>query len=325
MRHIAGATAPPTDDYDADIVILALDRAEETLAAIRSALDATGISRHVTILDQGSSAATLARLAAAVAGRADATLLAADRNYGVAGGRNRVTAFGHGRVIVGLDNDAEFASVTTAAGMVSALDTAPDLAAIGCRILRPDGGGDDLSSWGYPRALLLHAGDIFGSVTFVGAGHAIRRQAWDQAGGYDDALFFCWEEYDFCLRAIALGWRVQYRGDLAVCHKVSAERRVGWSGSRWFHFVRNRLYIGRKQAASPMRLAPRAAGYVLQGLRNGFLLTTLRAIQAARSMPVDRPYAPQAAATRAYLQRHDIVWRGSWPTRLRNDVFRALP
>jgi hypothetical protein len=34
-------------------------------------------------------------------------------------------------------------------------------------------------------------------VTFVGAGHAIQRVAWEQASGYDDSLFFCWEEYDF--------------------------------------------------------------------------------------------------------------------------------
>ena len=37
-RWIAGALGPVSDDYDADIIILALDRAEETLAAIHSAL-----------------------------------------------------------------------------------------------------------------------------------------------------------------------------------------------------------------------------------------------------------------------------------------------
>ncbi len=45
--------------------------------------------------------------------------------------------------------------------------------------------------------------------------------AWEQAGGYDAKLFFCWEEFDFCLRAIALGWRIRYRGDIVIRHKVS--------------------------------------------------------------------------------------------------------
>ena len=88
--------------------------------------------------------------------------------------------------------------------------------------------------------------ESFDAVTFVGAGHAIRRAAWDDAGGYDAQLFFCWEEFDFCLRAIARGWRIRYRGDIVIRHKVSGERRVAWSGDRWFYYVRNRLYIERK-------------------------------------------------------------------------------
>ena len=106
---VAGAPSAPCDDYDADIVILALDRADETIAAIRSALSQTGVSRHVFIVDQGSKPANLALSAAEVADRPDATLVALDRNYGVAGGRNRGSALGHGRIIFGLDNDAEFA------------------------------------------------------------------------------------------------------------------------------------------------------------------------------------------------------------------------
>src|SRR6185437_13757393 len=65
IRHVAGASAPPWAAYDADVVILALDRADETVAAIRSALSQTGVSRFVFIVDQGSATANLARLAAA--------------------------------------------------------------------------------------------------------------------------------------------------------------------------------------------------------------------------------------------------------------------
>ena len=151
-------------------MILSLDRAEETIAAIRSALAQTGVSRHVFIVDQGSQPENLARLAADVAGRQDATLLALDCNHGVAGGRNRGSSLGHGRVIFGLDNDAEFADATTLARAVAALDDDPTLAAIGCRILLYARDADDLSSWGYPTSLLPRAGGEFDAVTFVGAG-----------------------------------------------------------------------------------------------------------------------------------------------------------
>jgi GT2 family glycosyltransferase len=323
-RLIAGAAARPAAIYDADVLILSLDRAAETQAAIASALAQRGVSRHVLVLDQGSRPDVLAALADAVAGRDDVTLVAVAHNHGVAGGRNRAAALGHGRVIVGLDNDAVFATPDTLAGAVAALDAAPDLAAIGLRILVDDTGQDDLLSWGYPPGLLPRAADRFDAVTFVGAGHAIRRAAWAQAGGYDEALFFCWEEYDLCLRAIQAGWRIRYHGDLCIRHKVAPERRVDWTGVRWFCFVRNRLYIARKWGIGWPALTPRIAGYLLKGLRNGLLGQTLLALLAAIRMPPGRQLRLSPAAN-AYLARCDAAHRGSLFTRLGREVLSTLP
>ena len=281
IEPVAGAAGPPAGCYDVDVVILALDRAGDTAAAICSALAQTGVTRHVLVVDQGSRPENLAMLAGVVAGRSDASLVALDRNNGVAGGRNRGTALGHGRVIVGLDNDAEFATPDTLARLVAALDAEPDIAAIGCRIVTFATGTDDLSSWGYARRLLPRAAENFDAATFVGAGHAIRRTAWQACNGYDDVLHFCWEELDFCWRARVRGWRVRYRGDIVVRHKVSAEQRVAWSGPRWFYFVRNRLYVGRKYGVTWVRLLPRLGFYLLRALQDGALLQALRGAASA--------------------------------------------
>lgn len=323
-RLIAGVAAPDDRRYDVDILILALDRVEETLAAIGSARAQTGIDAHIFILDQGSRPKALQVLADAVRDQTNVTLLAVDENLGVAGGRNLISALGHGRVIVALDNDAEFASADTAHHMVSALDAEPRLAAIGCRIVRHDDGKDDLSSWGYPAGLLPYSANCFNSVTYVGAGHAIRRTAWEQAGGYDAKLFFCWEEFDFCLRAIALGWRIRYRGDIVICHKVSSDRRVHWTAGRWFYFVRNRLYIERKLDQRWLALTPRILGYLLKGTRNGLPLQTLRAILAAASM-APRPSSRLLPADAiSYIFRNDQLHRGSFLHRLRHEAFARI-
>ena len=216
-RHIAGA-AGPTGEVDADVIILSLERVEETLAAIASARAQRGVAKHVWVVDQGSAEASLARLAEALAGAADATLLRLDRNHGVAGGRNRATAFGRARVVFALDNDAEFATPDTLARAVAALDASPELAALACRILVFDTGEDDLSSWGYPLALLPDSAKSFDVATFVGAGHALKRADFEAAGGYDEALFFTWEEFDLARRLINLGRQIRYRGDIAVRH-----------------------------------------------------------------------------------------------------------
>jgi GT2 family glycosyltransferase len=330
---LAAAAIDPTPDagcpangcYDADVVILTLDRVADSEQAIKSALAQVGVSRFVVVVDQGSQPDNLARLAALVAGRDDATLVSLTHNLGVPGGRNHGAALGHGRVIVGLDNDAEFADSRTLARAVAALDEDPGLAAIGMRILVHSTGDDDRSSWGYPPGLLSRAGEAFDAVTFVGAGHAIRRTAWDAAGGYDDALFFCWEELDFCLRAIALGWRIRYRGDVVVRHKVSPERRITWSGARWFFFVRNRLYIGRKWGSGWAALTPRLLGYLFKGLCNGMFRQTLLAVPAAVRLSGGLPRRQLSARANAYVARNDAAHRGSWWTRLRGEVFTLLP
>ncbi len=317
-RQIAGPL-PPAEPVAADIIILSLDRAEDTIAAVDSALCQTGVSTHVYILDQGSATETLDRLAAYAGDRC--SLFVSDTNLGVAGGRNLLSRLGNGRVIVALDNDAEFAAPDTVARLVAALDAEPGLAAIGCRIVSHATGRDDLSSWGYPRALMQAAGECFDAVTFVGAGHAIRRTAWDDAGGYDPALFFCWEEFDFSLRAIARGWRIRYRGDIVIRHKVADEQRVTWSGRRWFYFVRNRLYLDRKYGRSAI---PRAIGYLIKGTLNGMPAGSLRAIGAAWRMPSGLYRQTLSDRALAYLRRNDRAHRGGWWRRVMREVCAAI-
>ena len=324
---IAGAL-PPGTAYDADIVILAMDRVDETLEAIASAESQEGISRHVLVFDQGSTPENLERLRASIDGRAGIGLLRAEQNWGVAGGRNRISAIGHGRVIVALDNDAEFENAYTVSRAVARLDAETDLAAIGFRIVIHASGADDLSSWGYASTLLQQSAATFETVTFVGAGHAISRRAWDACGGYDEKLFFCWEEFDFCLKAISQGWRMRYDGDLVVRHKVSPDRRFNWSGTRWFFYVRNRLYIGHKWQ-SWLSLSPRMAGYLFKGFRNGLWRQTLKAIPAAwklaRTGGSDGTSRGMSPAGAAYIACNDAAHRGSWRGRLKREVFAALP
>jgi GT2 family glycosyltransferase len=329
--HLAGARGPATP-VEVDVIILAMDRAEETVAAIASARAQQDVAKHVWIADQGSRPEALARLAEAVRGAPDATLVRLDRNHGVAGGRNRATALGTAPIVFALDNDAEFATPHTLAQAVAALGESPDIGAVAVRILVFATGEEDLSSWGFPLSLLPRAGESFDVSTFVGAGHALRRADFEAAGAYDEALFFTWEEFDLSLRLVNMGRRIRYRGDVAVRHKVSGEHRFAWSGTRWHHFVRNRLYIAMKHGASPAGLLPRFAAYQLRGLRNGVLAQGISAGPAALAMARRFRPAPgtehlygRTPALRDYLARTDAAHRGGVLHRLRREVLGALP
>jgi GT2 family glycosyltransferase len=314
---------PPLEPYDADIIILSYNRPTETADAIRSALAQRGLTFHVTVLDQGSDPEAVRSLTQGFAKSFNFSLYTLPENLGVAAGRNLATSLGHGQIIIALDNDAVFASEWVAANALRAFRYKPDLGALGFAILAADGVQPDASSWGYPARLLPRFKDRFDTTTFVGAGHAIRRVTWSVAGGYDPSFFFTWEEYDFCLRAIALGWRISYDGTLGVIHKVSPGARMGWDAARMTYFVRNRLLISRKWGASWLSLTPRMLGYLIKAQCNGCFIAALSGIRAARQTETPPP-RKMPPAMRHYLALNETRQRGSWLERLRAEVLGRI-
>ena len=314
----------PLGAYDADIIILAYGRENETKEAIASALAQRGGNFHVSVLDQGSPPQTRYNIATTFGKAARFAFYTTEQNTGVAGGRNLISAQGHGQIIIALDNDSVFEHPWVAARAVEAFQRRPELGALGFCILAQDRRQPDLTSWGYPKSLLGRYRGRFETTTFVGAGHAIRRLTWERIGGYDPRFFFTWEEYDFCLRAIALGWRIAYDGSLGVIHKVSPEARINWSEQRMTCFVRNRLLIGRKWKQSWLALTPRIVGYLIKAHRHGCQKAALEGVRAALRLDI-QPHHPMPHQLRRYIAEHETRHRGSWLNRLRTELFGRLP
>ncbi len=272
---------PPAGPYDADIIILTRNRLADTLEAVDSALAQQRVRFHISVLDQGSDKAVQIEFTNAFKNHRNFGYYIVAENLGVAGGRNFLSSLGHGKIIIGLDNDATLANAFIAAGAVEAFDQMPALGALGFKILSEDGIHLDEVSWGYPAGLKKHCHKRFDTTTFVGAGHAIRRTTWSAVGGYDADLFFTWEEYDFALRAIAAGWTIKCDGSLAVIHKVAREARVQWSWDRTQLFIRNRLILARKWNLSWAKLSPRIFVYLVKAARNRRLMPALSGLAAA--------------------------------------------
>jgi GT2 family glycosyltransferase len=320
--YLAAGTPPPAGDYDADIVILTMGRQQATLAAIASALRQQNLSTYIAVLDQGGDPAAQRRYIKLFQSCRHAGYYVAPHNLGVAGGRNFLSAIGHGRIIVALDNDAVFADTFVSSDALRLFAATPLLGAIAFRIADETGTALDDRSWGYPEALKPRAHEKFLTTTFVGAGHAIRRDAWEDAGGYDATLFFTWEEYDFALRAIYRGWHLEYRGELAVRHRLDPEARVRWQGGRTAIFVRNRIVIARKWGASWLGLTPRIGAYLVQSALNGALLAALSGVRAAWRMDDWQAHRKMPPAMRRYVEENETRHRGGWLQKLRPVFFR---
>jgi len=291
---------------DIDVIILSWNRTDETIAAIDSALRQEGVRLQLHIVDQGSKPAHIERVKAFVAGRPNVNLRLLGKNVGVPEGRNLASAMGTAPIIAGLDNDAEFASPFELARAVQRFASVPKLGAIGFRILNYFTGEDDLTSWAYPPALWSARGSTFSTTNFVGAGHAIRRSAFEAAGRYDGRLFFACEEFDLGLRMLNAGYEINYVPEIRVLHKISAQERIGWRKGRLYYTVRNNIYVYGKFSATPAKFLKYIGGQLMRAAQNGLLLECVRGIFAGLKMKAEwRPTAEERRACRL----SPAVWR----------------
>ena len=223
---------------------------------------------------------------------ANAELLLLSDNAGVPGGRDAGVKATISELVGFLDDDAELrGDVGRVAG---AFSRDPKLGAVAFRLIDEEGetarrhiprfGGRD------PQ----RSGEV---ALFLGGACAIRREAYDQVGGYFTELFYGHEELELSWRLVDAGWKIKYLADVEVFHpRTTIERHAdGWELTG-----RNRILIARRTLPWPV-----AAVHVLTWL----LLGAWR--------------APGGASRRAYLRgwckgwsitvdRRPISWRGIW-------------
>jgi GT2 family glycosyltransferase len=330
--ELGASSNESSSNPEVDIIILSMDRSDDTIAAIESALAQKRVSQKIWVVDQGSSSETIERLQRHVASKPSVHLEITGRNLGIPGGRNLATQLGRAPYVVALDNDAEFCSENEVALAIQRLESDPGLAAIGFRILNFFSRADDERSWGYPKSLKSRSDREFLTTRFIGAGHALRRTAFEAVGGYDANLFFYWEELDVSYRLINAGYRILYAPEVAIFHKVSPEHRVSWTGGRFYYRVRNRLYIEYKYGARIPYLIVRAAAYILTSLYNGVARQALRGVWDAIGMcrRYSRAHRGRTASrlstdAHRYIFDNDIRHRGGLWRRLRMELFAKLP
>lgn len=319
----------PGDPVRVDVIVLSWNRVDDTIAAIASADAQIGISKRIYIVDQGSDEYNLSRLRAFLDHVPCAELKELGSNAGVAGGRNIAVAMGKAPYVVALDNDAVFADPYTLARAVAHMDRNPHLCAIGFRITNYFTGENDPTAWDYPAP--CRPDQRFATTRFASVAHAIRRDAFEAVGGYDDRLFFCGEELDLSYRMLNTGKRIEYVPDVEIFHKVSPQHRVFWGRGHFFFTVRNNLYMSYKFGMGFPRLAVAAGAFILKGARNRIASDTFRAISAAvemcrsfRQSPEDKRLYRLTLETRRYIEVCE-PWRKDNLVKKALRQFQLLP
>ncbi len=316
---------------DIDIILLSWNRSKMTLETVHNLLEQEGINLKIWIVDQGSREEELQLLKESTKQYPNVHIAEMGKNTGVPGGRNIGTRLGNAEYTVSIDNDAIFESSDALKRVVEIFEQEPKIAVVSFRIKNFYTGQDDELSWVYPKKLKASRDKSFLTTRFVGCGHAIRRQVFEQAGGYDDDLFFFWEEVDFSYRVINLGYQLVYAPEISVLHKVAPEARVRWEEQRFYFLVRNAIYINLKYNQDFFKVLVIAFGYTVKGFYNFLPLQTLRGVidgiwmyKKLQLKPIGSSLELTESA-RNYLWEHEIRYRGNLLNRLKTEVFVGLP
>lgn len=284
------------------VVVPTHDTRDLTLRCVET-LEAEGTEGfEIVVVDDGSSDGTAEALAAA---HPHVRVLRNVPAVGFTRAANRGLAEARGDLLFLLNSDTEV-SPGTFASLLAAFARDPRLGAAGALLHYPDGspqwsgGGAPTLLWlfglasGLPPLLarlpfwrrVKPVGAPAGRVDWVtGAALALRRQAWEEVGGFDEEFRFYGQDLDLCLRLRKAGWNVELLPGIRVLHHHGAT-----IGSRshlellWTDLLR---WARKHQGAGFARKAAFA-------LRSGAALRRLGRTAAAPFVPADRREAWRA-------------------------------
>ena len=202
--------------------------------AVRAAIEsirANGAPSEIVVIENGGPPAEYGN---------DVRVHRTERNLGVPGGRHVGVCQTESAVVCFLDDDATLVAADFGASVAAAFDDDARLGALSFRIT--DGAGTTQRRH-VPRVGSRSAGRSGPVTTFLGGACAIRRAAYQAAGGYWAELFYAHEELDLSWRLQDAGFDVRYAANLFVEHPHTPISR---HADGWRRTGRNRVLIARR-------------------------------------------------------------------------------
>ncbi|HEX2313290.1 MAG TPA: glycosyltransferase family 2 protein [Thermomonospora sp.] len=232
------------------VVVLTMgNRPAELARAVRSALDQEHVDVEVVLVGNGVPG-DWSPGDDPVFKDPRVKLLHLPRNLGIPGGRNRGVEASTGEIIVFLDDDGWYRSTRLGAHLRDRFAADPSLGIVSFRVRDPEGGRGERRH--VPR---LRAGDPERSsevTTFLGGACAMRRAAFDAAGGLPEDFFYAHEETDLAWQAMNAGYRIVYDASAVMYHPAVLPTRHAMF---YRYNARNRVWLARRNLPWPLALA----------------------------------------------------------------------
>jgi len=256
---------------DISVSIVSYNTCELLRACLRS-LEALRqeVGLEIIVTDNGSTDGSVAMVRAEFP---DVVQIEAGENLGYGRANNRGLENAAGRFFFVLNSDTEIEPGALRA-LVNFMDTHPKAGGVTAQLILPDGsiqpscatdpnlmkvfweqtyldrlfpnnkvtGGYTMTYWNYD--------DEREVLQVAGAALLVRREAWEQVGGFDPAFFMYFEDTDLCLRLRQAGWSIWFTPTSRVHHHVGASSNKDWqlrarmiaslNWSRYYFFTKRR-------------------------------------------------------------------------------------
>jgi GT2 family glycosyltransferase len=184
-----------------------------------------------------------------------------DKNYGFTGGYNTVLAQVEADYYILLNSDVEV-HPGWIAPVIDLMEVDPLIAAAAPKIMafnqkdhfeHAGAAGGFIDEFGYPfcqgrmfyeieadRGQYDRSGEVFWA---TGAAMFIKKNCWDEAGGFDDRFFAHMEEIDLCWRLKNMGYKVMYCAESTVFHLGGGTLNVENPFKTFLNFRNNLLLL----------------------------------------------------------------------------------
>ena len=269
---------------DLSIIIVSYntrDFLKRCLESVKKELTGGKVTGEIIVVDNGSKDGSQKVIQARSFALLGMTLIQNKENMGFGRANNLGAAKARGRYLLFLNSDTEV-KFGVLAKMVGFMDGNPEVGISGCKLLNSDGTVQPQGGY-LPRLTTVAVWALFiddiplvgkllpsyqmrsGSwrVGWVGGtAMAVRRQAWEQLGGFDEKIFMYGEDVESCYRANKIGWKVMINPAAEIVHTGKA------SGGSWVTGeVKGLLYIFKKHKSGWEMPILRAVLGVGMGLR----------------------------------------------------------
>lgn len=243
---------------------------ERCVASCLREIERTRLEAEIIVIDNGSANGAPQRVAQL---SPMIQVLRNEENLGFSTANNAAIRMSRGHYVLILNDDTELHAEALSL-MMKALDSIPQLAAVGPKLLNPDGSLQrGVTPKRFPhligvafellkldrileripltRDLLTLRQDIkhTGEAEHIsGACILIRRSALDAAGLFDEGFYFYYEDADLCFRLKTTGWKLLYLAEAQATHHKSASFEKIVRSERNVIFHKSLIHYFKKHA-----------------------------------------------------------------------------